>query len=237
MDKARTTHDSASSSNQAADLASSDRHVLLDTGGPKVGTFRFWFGTRRWEWSPEIYLMHGYTPGEVEPTSDLLLTHKHPEDDIDVTEAITRALSRGEPFADRYRFLDTAGTEHQVMLVSDSVLDHAGVVVGTTGYYLDLGQTIANAERDALDAVIPDVIESRAAIEQAKGALMLIYSISAEQAFKVLIWRSQETNTKLRDIAEALIAAVPRIPPMQASSITAFDHLLLNIHQSPPPQR
>ncbi|MEU8897238.1 PAS and ANTAR domain-containing protein [Nocardia sp. NPDC048505] len=213
-----------------------DINVLLSTGGPSVGSFRFWFATQRWEWSPEVYLMHGYTPGEVEPTSELLLSHKHPDDDTDVAEAITSALSRGEPFVGRHRFLDTTGKVREVMLVSDSILDPAGGVVGTTGYYMDLGETIATAERATLDTVVPDLLEARAAIEQAKGALMLMYSINAEQAFKILIWRSQETNTKLRDLAEALTAAVPKIPPLQASSITAFDHLLLNIHENQPRQ-
>ncbi|MFE5285070.1 hypothetical protein ACFRAQ_08880 [Nocardia sp. NPDC056611] len=44
--------------------------------GPRTGSFQFWFATRRWDWSPEVYRMHGYTPGEVEPTTDLLLAHK-----------------------------------------------------------------------------------------------------------------------------------------------------------------
>ncbi|MEV0251648.1 PAS and ANTAR domain-containing protein [Nocardia sp. NPDC050712] len=230
MDKANDAHTAGPC--QGTDPAgNADRNVLLGTGGPHVGSFRFWFATQRWEWSPEVYLMHGYAPGAVEPTNDLLMSHKHPDDHTDVAEEITRSLSKGKPFVGRYRFLDTASRARQVMLVSDSICDPDGLVVGTSGYYMDLGETIATAERDTLDAVVPDLLEARAAIEQAKGALMLMYSINAEQAFKVLIWRSQETNTKLRDLAEALVAAVPRIPPLQASSITAFDHLLLNIHE------
>ena len=34
--------------------------------------------------------------------------------------------------------------------------------------------------------------------------LMLIYRISSEPAFELLKWRSQETNTKLVDVAEAV---------------------------------
>ena len=41
-------------------------------------------------------------------------------------------------------------------------------------------------------------------IEQTKGMLMLIYRITADSAFELLKWRSQETNTKLRVLAEQI---------------------------------
>ncbi|MEV0766221.1 PAS and ANTAR domain-containing protein [Nocardia sp. NPDC050435] len=181
--------------------------------------------------------MHGYQPGEVEPTTELLLSHKHPEDRTSVAEAITRSLNSGAPFSSRHRVLDISGGEHHVMVVAGRTLDDSGVTVGTTGYYIDLSETIAATERETLDTVVPEVIEARAAIEQAKGALMLIYSISAEQAFKVLQWRSQETNTKLRDLAQALVAALPRFATSGDGSATAFDDLLLTIHQTGAPSQ
>ncbi|MEV6431638.1 PAS and ANTAR domain-containing protein [Nocardia sp. NPDC051463] len=209
-------------------------HHLAGAGGPGFGSFRFWFATQRWEWSSEVYLTHGYAPGEVEPTTELLLSHKHPDDRDQVAESITRSLRQGEPFSSRHRFLDTAGHTHHVMVVSDRILDDTGAAVGTAGYYLDLGDTLASAERDALKTVMPEIIEARAVIEQAKGVLMRMYSLNADQAFKVLKWRSQETNIKLRDFAEALIAALPRIPPAAPNTIAAFDHLLLTIHEQIP---
>jgi hypothetical protein len=95
---------------------------------PGVGGFRFWFATRRWEWSAQVYQMHGYVPGEIEPTTELLLSHKHPEDREHVAELITRAVEQGEPFSSRHRLLDTGGGEHQVMVVADRV-DVGGAVV------------------------------------------------------------------------------------------------------------
>ncbi len=175
--------------------------------------------------------MHGYAPGEIEPTTELLLAHKHPEDREQVAEAIARSLTEGHPFSSRHRFLDTAGGEHRVMLVADRILDATGTPVGTAGYYIDLTDTLAEAERETLDAVIPEVVENRAAIEQAKGVLMRMYDINADQAFKVLKWRSQETNTKLRDLAEALLNGLPQLPPPPPNTVAAFDHLLLTIHE------
>ncbi|ETW21797.1 hypothetical protein MGAST_23670 [Mycobacterium gastri 'Wayne'] len=34
---------------------------------------------------------------------------------------------------------------------------------------------------------------------------LLVYRVSAEQAFRVLQWRSQETNTKVRALAKQLV--------------------------------
>ena len=45
-------------------------------------------------------------------------------------------------------------------------------------------------------------------IEQAKGMLMAIYGIDAAAAFDLLKWRSQETNVKLRSLAEQIVARI-----------------------------
>ncbi|MCX4098579.1 PAS and ANTAR domain-containing protein [Nocardia sp. alder85J] len=202
---------------------------------PTVGGFRFWFTSQQWEWSPEVFRMHGYTPGEIEPTTELLLAHKHPDDRHHVAEAITRSIDQGEPFSSRHRFLDAGGDEHTVMVVADRLFDDTGRPVGTSGFYIDLTDELATAERDTLTARMPAMVEARAVIEQAKGVLMHLYRINAEQAFKVLVWRSQETNTKLRDLAAQLIAELDRIPPSQPSAVSAFDHILLTVHERIPP--
>lgn len=204
----------------------------VDAAG--VRGFRFWFTSQRWEWSPQVYAMHGYRPGEIEPTTALLLAHKHPADRDQVAEAIADSIREGRPFSSRHRFFDTGGREHQVLLVSNAILDEAGNPIGTADYYIDLNDTLAAAERDTLNTVMPEVVESRAAIEQAKGMLMFVYSISAEQAFKVLRWRSQETNIKLRDLAEAFVSCLGHTPSLPTGSVTAVDHLLLTVHEHIP---
>ncbi len=49
---------------------------------------------------------------------------------------------------------------------------------------------------------------SRAAIDQAKGVLMAVHSCSADDAFAMLVQRSQHENRKLRDVARALLDSV-----------------------------
>lgn len=59
--------------------AGRNRAAALTGGTPqRVGWFRFYFDDEQWEWSPEVARLHGYEPDTVEPTTRLVLSHKHP---------------------------------------------------------------------------------------------------------------------------------------------------------------
>jgi GAF domain-containing protein len=62
--------------------------------------------------------------------------------------------------------------------------------------------------QNALDRAehLTAALSSRAVIDQAKGILMERFRISADQAFQALARRSMATNTKLRDIADRVVA-------------------------------
>ena len=94
--------------------------------------------------------------------------------------------------------------------------------------------TFVETRQVALDEALPDLFEARAVIEQVKGVLMAIYRISPEQAFGVLRWLSQETNTKLRSLAKQLIAEIATLPPPSVDVQSAFDHVLLTVHERIP---
>ncbi|MBT2273412.1 MULTISPECIES: GAF and ANTAR domain-containing protein [Rhodococcus] len=51
-------------------------------------------------------------------------------------------------------------------------------------------------------------MESRAEIEQAKGVLIAIHGIDAEEAFSRLVQQSQHTNVKLHEVARMLVDSV-----------------------------
>ncbi len=201
-----------------------------------VGAFRFWFVGQRWEWSDEVARMHGYEPGHVVPTTKLLLSHKHPEDRAHVQDLLDYALQSEESFSSRHRFLDTAGNEHDAIVVADRMMDDSGAVVGTAGYYIDLTNTFDETRQEVLDEALPDLFENRAAIEQAKGVPMYVYRVSAEQASRVLQWRSQETNVKLRSLAKQLLAEVATLRCPTAAVQNQFDHLLLTVHERIEPE-
>ncbi|WP_216917011.1 ANTAR domain-containing protein [Nocardia noduli] len=53
------------------------------------------------------------------------------------------------------------------------------------------------------------VAAARETIEQAKGTVMLVYSVDADHAFAILRETSQALNIKLRAIAAAVVAELP----------------------------
>jgi GAF domain-containing protein len=71
---------------------------------------------------------------------------------------------------------------------------------------------ISNARRAArcreLTEQLGRALVSHAEIDQAKGALMAIHGISADEAFTRLVRQSQTTNTKLINIARELLASL-----------------------------
>lgn len=205
---------------------------IIGTGSPQsVGSFRFWFADRCWEWSDEVALMHGYPPGTITPTTELLLTHKHPDDRAQVASTLAKAIALAEPFSSRHRIIDTTGVVHHVIVVADNMYGENGSVIGTSGYYIDVTDTLEEHRQETLDEELPELYAARAVIEQAKGAVMLVYGVSPEQAFKVLSWRSQETNIKLRRLAAQLVADLASLTPATVGLRTQFDHLLLTAHE------
>ena len=85
-----------------------------------------------------------------------------------------------------------------MIVVAERMLDETDAVVGASGYFIDLTEALEQSRRELLDETLPKLFEARAVIEQAKGALRLVYGMNDEQAFKILQWRSQENNTEPR---------------------------------------
>jgi hypothetical protein len=74
-----------------------------------------------------------------------------------------------------------------------------------------------------------EVAEHRAAIEQTKGMLIVIYRMTADTAFEHLKWRSQKTNT-----THPRSAALGRVPVLPYDATlpprTTYDRLFLTAH-------
>jgi fructose-specific component phosphotransferase system IIB-like protein len=203
----------------------------LAGGAPqRVGWFRFYFADERWEWSDHVQRLHGYEPGTVEPTTELVLSHKHPDDYVQVAATLDEIRRTHKTFSTRHRIIDTERMVHDVIVIGDRLYGEAGDVIGTHGFYVDVTET-DRAREDLLSAAVAEIAENRAAIEQAKGMLMLIYRIGGESAFELLKWRSQETNVKLRVLADQVIYDFGQLIYEEALPPRAvFDHLLLTAH-------
>ena len=201
-------------------------------GAPqRVGWFRFYFEDQRWEWSEQVQRMHGYEPGTVTPTTELVLAHKHPEDRHEVAKTIDEILVARRAFSTRHRILDTRGVVHQVVVVGDLLTDRQDVAIGTHGYYVDITPSSDRAREDLISARVAEITEHRAVIEQAKGMLMLIYGLDDEAAFDLLRWRSQSSNVKLRRLAEKIVEDFRAVRDDGITSRSAFDHALLTVDE------
>ncbi|CAM3271924.1 antitermination regulator [Mycobacterium intermedium] len=207
---------------QAADV-----EQALAGGAPqRVGSFRFYFEDQRWEWSDQVQQMHGYEPGSVTPTTELVLSHKHPDDRGQVAATIDDILHNRKAFSTRHRIVDKAGKEHHVVVVGDRLCDDDGAVIGTHGFYVDVTPADHEMPDEVVTAKLAEIAENRAAIEQAKGMLMLVYDLDDAAAFNLLKWLSQDANVKLRRLAEQIRSEFRAAGPSLTSQ-AEFDQLLL----------
>ncbi|HZQ30792.1 MAG TPA: PAS and ANTAR domain-containing protein [Mycobacterium sp.] len=217
----------------ADDLAGSAvEQALVGGDAQRVGWFRFYLADERWEWSPQVQRMHGYEPGEVEPTTEIVLSHKHPDDYRKVAATLDEVRRVSAPFSTRHRIVDKQGRTHHVVVAADRLYDEDGNVIGTHGFYVDVTPLLEKTRQDGVSEAVAEIAQSRAVIEQAKGMLMLVYQIDADTAFELLKWRSQEANVKLRVLAEQIAAdfvaqsSGDTLPPR-----TVFDRLLVTAHE------
>lgn len=202
----------------------------LAGGSPqRAGWFRFYFADQRWEWSEQVQRMHGYEPGTVTPTTELVLEHKHPEDRRQVAATIDQILNTHKAFSTRHRIIDTTGQVRHVVVVGDQLHNGDGDVIGTHGFYVDVTPTDDQEREDIVTARLAEIAEQRASIEQAKGMLMLIYGVGDSAAFELLKWLSQQENVKLRPLAERICEDF-RGAAQSLMSQSDFDHLLLTAH-------
>ncbi|MFD4194445.1 MULTISPECIES: PAS and ANTAR domain-containing protein [Amycolatopsis] len=188
----------------------------------QVGMYHWDIRAAKWTWSSEIHLMYGYQPGSVEPGLDLVTKHGHPTDRRQLAEVFDEARRTGQPFSAQQRILAADESTRAVVVVGD-VEEEDGEVVGVHGYYVDL-TTSRIREAEQLSelageaAGLQRAMASRATIEQAKGMIMLAYGHDSAGAFELLIRVSQQSNVKLRDLADRLVEAVHASgqPPAQA---------------------
>jgi PAS domain S-box-containing protein len=206
--------------------------ALLGGAPQRVGRFEYRYDTGGWTWSDTVARIHGYQPGEVEPTTELVLSHKHPDDLARVKGLLQQSVA---PFSSRHRIRTTTGEIRKVVVVGDPVTDADGQVVASRGFYIDITESFNADLQETISDKVQTIVSHREIIDQAKGMLMAIYQLDADAAFEVLKWRSQEHNIKLSTVAEKLVSELPDL--LNANSVTRrpIDHYLLTL--TPPGTR
>jgi ANTAR domain/PAS fold len=197
----------------------------------RVGRYRFFFADDRWEWSPEVELIHGYRPGTITPTTELVLSHKHPDDYEYIAATLEDIRQSRRPFSTRHRVITKLGETRDIVVIGERLHNGSGEVVGTEGFYIDVSHDASREE--SISEAIAEFSENRAVIEQAKGVVMYVFRVDAEAAFQLLRWRSQETNCKLRALAEQILTDVRALKPDDEAlpARMAFDRLFLTVHE------
>jgi hypothetical protein len=203
-----------------------DAHGLDGVSPQGVGWFRFYFDDGRWEWSEQVQRMHGYEPGAVTPTTELVLSHKHPDDRDHVAGTIDAIMHTRGASSSRHRIIDTGGTVRWVVVIGDQFFDGRGVPIGTHGFYVDV-TPMRHSREDAITTRVSEIADKRAPIEQAKGMLMLVYDLDDNAAFELLSWLSQKNNVKLRVLAEHIGATLRATATGAIVDRTVFDHALM----------
>lgn len=197
---------------------------MSSNAGP-FGAFGYDCGADTWWWSDAVYEIFGFTPGEVVPTLDLILSHKHPDDVSAAHAAFDRAIRTGEDFALWHRLLDAQERVRQVVVVARPTRGPAGEVTGLDGHIIDVTEALRQSSAREVDDAVRASAETRSLIEQVKGALMVSYAVDSDEAFDLLRRYSQLTNVKVREVARMLTSMVAELGQIPQAAGRVFDEL------------
>jgi ANTAR domain/PAS fold len=171
-----------------------------------IGGFAYDRVTDRWTWSTEVYRIHGFEPHDVVPTTELIRYHLHPDDGDGVLVKLWLAMDAGARFSEHFRLVDAHGTTRSVLALGTGETD-SRLGAGLRGQMIDLSGIHHRMVREDVGSAVEDFEAHRAVIEQAKGILIQLLAIDADEAFDRMRAYSQHANVKVRFLAECLVAA------------------------------
>lgn len=170
-----------------------------------AGSFQLDLARRTMEWSDGLFLLHGYQRGEVVPTVDLILAHKHPDDRARAEKILAEVFRVGGHFSIYHRIIDARGRLRHVLTAGEGILDASGRVTAVDGVMVDLTLTLQRETEQAARDAVAGATATRSVIDQARGVLMGRLLISSEEAFRLLAGHSSRTNIKVSVIAADLL--------------------------------
>lgn len=86
-------------------------------------------------------------------------------------------------------------------------------------------------DKQRIYEAVREIAEKRSVIDQAKGMLMIIYGVDADDAFTLLRWQSQHHNVKLRAVAEQVVTDFSKASKQgRPVDRRTYDRLLASLH-------
>jgi hypothetical protein len=176
-----------------------------------TGAFRYDVTADRWWWSDEVYRMHGFEPGEVVPTTAMILAHKHPEDRERYAGALTTVSLLGGTFASVHRIIDAQGQERVLATIGEAHTSGPdAAVTEINGHFVDFSAPVRALAAAEATRQIAESNAHRAVIDQAMGVMAARTGVTVEEAFDLLRGASMRSNVKLRTLAERVVANARR---------------------------
>ncbi len=196
------------------------------SGAPRpVGRFQYGWSSGTWDWDVVMFDLHGVNPGRQAPRTEALLELIHADD-----QPRLLALLDSIVVPDRYSvFYRTRATPERHLLLVAHAKAGRGEGLAAEGFVVDVTDLLQQSREEAVQAALSAALDGRDTIEQAKGMLMLLYALSADQAFALLGWWSSNRNVRVRVLAERLVDAATRGGFAQPGLRVAFDRLLYDL--------
>ena len=200
--------------------------VAVAAGVPEtMARFSYDVRANRWWWSPEMFELHGLSPQEAEPTTELLLAHKHPEDRTRTEGTLSGALATGEPFCCRHRVIDAGGGVRHVLSIGIGVFDDDRRVVAVNGYFVDLTDFVDHPQPYGGMTVL-EPTAFNAVVEHAKGILVAAYRLTPDAALELLWWSARQRGVTLAELSSALVEDFTLAPTNEVSAAARADRVL-----------
>jgi hypothetical protein len=195
------------------ELSRVTEQVVEDASMEPLPSFTWELTTERFWWSAGLCGLHGFGPGEIEPSLDLLLEHQHPDDRDLARQAFERIRRDGQPFVFEHRLVTRNGDVRTVVLSVRASGESSGPPQMLTGTLIDVTtvRRIPGASEEPAIAVraewerLAARAESQDLIGQATGVLMERYKLPAEEAYALLRRSSQLAGRKLVRVASDLL--------------------------------
>jgi flavin-binding protein dodecin len=203
----------------------------LGAGDCPAGTYHIDLVHGTAAWSDGLYHLHGYERGDVVPTIELILAHKHPDDKPRAQEIVDEICRHGGHFSIYHRIIDARGRLHRVLTSGEGTVDAWGTVTAIDGMMVDLTATLQRETEVAAREAVQRATSTRSVIDQARGLVMGRLRVGSDEAFRLLVRLSSRTNMKLAVVAADLVAIADSPDPKGPDGPDRLDaavHDLLN---------